>query len=642
MAYLAREENRAFRRAHRCRSSWVQGRADKLNAPLLRRDIDVAAVFDIETENWDSYVVGGFLDRDGAYLDFDWRKEDRLVDAILGTEGAVWSHSGGTFDLKWLLDHVAERGLSAQIVAAGGRIVFAKVGKCSLYDSKALCPLSLEKFTKGLGVVKQKLELPCSCPLKCGGYCAIKRTMPDAQMRRLRTYLEHDCRSLWAGLESLREFAADNDLDLGATVGGSAWRNARRYLGLPEATLDRKAHKFARAGYYGGRVQLPRPGLTKQGWEYDVASMYPWTLATFPLPVGAHEITEGAAARKRYRAAAPGIYRARVRVPDLHLPPLPLRYDNASRTAYPTGTLRGTWPLPELHRAEEVGAVVVGVDAAITWEREELFFPPWIERLFALRTKVGKKGPLGQFIKLYLNSLTGKFGTDPERLSFAINPKKLAACRADGACFYDGKEDCGNCCEWHCTQKCGASIQYSTHIFARPIYHLDDCAHVHWSGYLTAQGRVALHRQQLAYGDGLDVVYCDTDSVFSTRARFENIGSELGQWEAAGGFTNFFGIAPKVYTFEHDPKTCHRSHGDDIGCDGRKTQKAKGVRLGKRELIVGETYEAGGILGFRAGAALGRLFKRNSLARKVQTQSGDRIPVRNGQTRAPRVAELKP
>jgi hypothetical protein len=36
-----------------------------------RRDIDVAAVFDIETENWDRYVVGGFLDADGAYLDFD-------------------------------------------------------------------------------------------------------------------------------------------------------------------------------------------------------------------------------------------------------------------------------------------------------------------------------------------------------------------------------------------------------------------------------------------------------------------------------------------------------------------------------------------------------------------------------------------
>jgi hypothetical protein len=67
-------------------------------------------------------------------------------------------------------------------------------------------------------------------------------------------------------------------------------------------------------------------------------------------------------------------------------------------------------------------------------------------------------------------------------------------------------------------------------------------------------------------------------------------------------------------------------------CDGRKTQKAKGVRLGKRELIVGETYEAGGILGFRAGAALGQLFKRNTLSK-----IGNRVPVRiEKQTRGPR------
>jgi hypothetical protein len=609
---------------------------------LLRRDIEVAAVFDIETENWDRYVVGGFLDAAGAYLDFDWRREERLVDAILGTEGAVWAHSGGTFDLKWLLDHVAERGMTAQIVAAGGRIVFAKVGKCSLYDSRALCPLSLADFTKGQGIQKQKLELPCSCALKCGGYCAIRRGMPDKQFRRLREYLEHDCRSLMAGLSSLRGFAEENDLDLGATVGGSAWRNAARFLGLPKSDLDRQEHKHARAGYYGGRVQNPRPGLTRQGWEYDVASMYPWTLATFPLPVGAHEIVTGAQARKRLREDKPGIYTARVSVPEMHLPPLPLRYDNASRTSYPTGTLHGTWPLPELRRAEEVGAHILDVESAIVWEREELFFPPWIQRLFSLRAKVGKKTPLGQFLKLYLNSLTGKFGTDPERLSFAINPKEVRVCRINSPCFNDGVEDCGSCCEWHCTQKCGASIQYSKHIFARPIYHLDDCAHVHWSGYLTSQGRGAWHRQALAYGDGLDVVYGDTDSIFTTRQRFGNIGSALGQWEAAGGFRNFYGIAPKVYTYEHDPESCQRGHGGEKECDGRKTQKAKGVRLGKRDLIVGETYEAGGILGFRAGAALGKLFTRNTLSRKIEKQLGDRVPVKGGMTRAPRVAELRP
>jgi hypothetical protein len=121
---------------------------------------------------------------------------------------------------------------------------------------------------------------------------------------------------------------------------------------------------------------------------------------------------------------------------------------------------------------------------------------------------------------------------------------------------------------------------------------------------------------------------------FSTRQRFENIGSALGQWEAAGGFQNFYGIAPKVYTFEHDPENCHRSHGEEKECDGRKTQKAKGVRLGKRDLIVGETYEAGGILGFRAGAALGQLFKRNTLSRKIRKAARGSRPGSQGRNDA--------
>jgi hypothetical protein len=606
-----------------------------------RRDIEISAVFDIETENWDRYVLGGFLDAAGAYQDFDFRKEEQLVDTILETEGAVWAHSGGTFDLKWLLDHVKERGLSAQVVSAGSRIVFASVGRCKLYDSRALCPLSLANFTKGLGVEKQQLSFPCKCGEECGGYCSISRRMAPRFWKRLREYLEADCKSLMMGLRSLQDFARHYDLDLGATIGGSAWRNARRSIGLPAADLSRQEHRLAREGYFGGRVQLPRPGLTPRGHEFDVASMYPWTLRQFELPVGAHRIVTRADARRAYRHAMPGIYKVRVQVPEMHLPPLPYRYDRATRTSYPTGTAVGTWPLPELHHAEECGALILDVEHAVIWEASRVLFKEWIERLFAIRKAVGKKTPLGQFLKLYLNSLTGKFGTDPERLSFAINPKQIHVCRERGECATDGEEDCGRCCVYHCCGRCGASIQYSKHVFARPVFHLDDCAHVHWSSYLTSQGRITLHEQQIAVKGGEDLVYCDTDGIFSISPRTLNIGSDLGQWEWAGEFRAFDGIGPKMYTYLHDPVTCKRDHKGKP-CDGGRTQKAKGVRLGKALLRRGASYSAGGIVGFRAGAKLERFFTRNTTTRTVQDQTGDRIPTRGGMTRAPRVTELRP
>jgi hypothetical protein len=607
-----------------------------------RRDIDVSAVFDIETEEWDKFVLGGYFDATGAYFDFDFRKEDRLVDLILDTEGAVWAHFGGSFDLKWLLDHVAARGLTANVVAAGSRIVFATVGKTKLYDSWALCPVSLGNFTKGQGVAKQDLDLPCRCGIGCGGYCSIRRDMSPGRWKRLRQYLEADCKSLFAALASLREFAEQNDLDLGATIGGSAWRNARRSIGLPKADLTRDEHKIAREGYYGGRVQLIRPGITTRGFETDVASMYPWTLRTFELPTGSKQVVHGAEARRAHRSRRPGIYRARISIPEMHLPPLPFRYERETRTAYPTGTIKGSWPLPELEHAESVGAAVVDVEQAIVWSRSEVLFTDWIDRLFAIRRKVGKKTPLGQFMKLYLNSLTGKLGTNPDRLSFAINPKQVFACKVRGDCPTDGEEECGRCCDYHCMGKCGASIQYSKHVFARPVFHLDDCAHVQWSGYLTSQGRIALNRQQIARNGGEDMIYSDTDGIFSIYERLLGAGSNIGEWEQAGGFRNFRGFAPKVYTYEHDPATCQRDHKGEP-CDGGKTQRAKGIKLTPKSILeVGSSYPMVGIVGFRAGAALGRLFTKRSGSRKLSAQAGDRIVLADGKTRAPRAKELKP
>lgn len=600
--------------------------------PLERRDIEVSAVFDIETEDWDKYVVGGIYLADGSYEDFTWHREDRLVDAILSVPGTVWAHAGGVLDFKWLLDHIARRGYNAQIVAAGSRIVSATIGKTRLCDSFALCPIKLQDFTSGQGVAKEELNLPCECGDACGGYCAIRRSMSSSNLARLREYLRADCESLVEGLERLREFADENDLDLGATIGSSAWRNVRRLYGLPDSDMGTTEHNFCRAAYYGGRVQLYRPGLTPRAHEYDVNSMYPWSLRTFALPVGDRTSDYGRAAQANLVAGKEGIYRCTVTVPEMHLPPLPYRYKNGIKTSYPFGTFGGTYALPELQHALSRGARV-SASESIIFSGERILFRDWIDRLFHLRANAphgGKKGPLGTFLKLYMNSLTGKFGSNPERDKFVINPSSIKVCNGDSvSCPTGGASECGLCCREHCAGTCGAHYQLSENVFYSKSFRIDGCAHVEWAAYLTSHARVALNQQQIAVDEGHDVVYSDTDSIYSISKRTSNIGKDLGQWDYGGECNNFVGLAPKCYYYERN---------------GKAVKKAKGIRLHKSALTIepGKKYQDNsGIIGFRVGAKSGRFFERKDTARTLSKQTGDRIELGNGETRAPRAEELE-
>jgi hypothetical protein len=542
---------------------------------------------------------------ESPYKQFTWREEDDFVDEILAFSGSLWAHAGGRFDTLWLLDHIARRKLAAEVTSSGAQIIMMRVGELKVFDSHALTKISLKNLTAGNAIHKKtSTSLPCICGSECGGYCSISRSMSPGDMKALLSYLHEDCASLFEALEIFSSWAEDVDIDLGATIGSSAWHCVRRTLGLKSAALDVQDHVYARSAYFGGRVQLFRP-RSERGWEYDVASMYPSQLATRPVPVGASRHCWGKAAEAEWTKHSPGMYTASVRVPRCHIPPLPMRHKG--RLFYPYGRFVGTWTLPELSYAQSIGVEILGVTESITWDDEKILFAEWIAKLFGLRIVApgGKSGPIGTFCKYYMNSLTGKFGSHPEKMQISVNPKKLRVCR----------------CEDDCDGKCGAHqpLNVAGTVFGSFSWQIDACAHIEWAAYLTSTARVEWHRQATALErDGLDVVYGDTDSLFVERKRTRNIGTELGQWEEKGEYANFHGLAPKVYTFERGASV---------------VAKAKGFSLGKRtgsqarELLVrGTPVSKDGIGGFRSSLRLdGEFFSRRELTRHVGEGYGDRV-----------------
>jgi hypothetical protein len=601
-----------------------------------RRDIRVDAVFDLETQDWDTFVVGGILDRDGGFTWYSRPRERDMFQALLGINGHAWAHNAGGYDAKWFLDWLVKEERPGAVTASGSRIVAVRTGQLHVYDSAALTKVSLRDFTAGLGVEKQRLDLPCRCERKdCEGYCAIHVDMPLPHFRRVLEYLRADCESLMLGLERLREFAEENDIDLGATVGGAAWRNAQRLMDLPDADMTESDQKFARRGYFGGRTQLFRPE-SRSGWETDVNSMYPSRLATCALPCGSYIRSFGSDARRSYESAEPGIYRAKVIIPESHLPPLPVR--TGERNAYPWGEAEGTWALPELAYAESVCGVEVEVYEAMTWERSEVVFKDWVDHLFRLRAAApgGKKSPMGTFLKFYLNSLTGKLGSRPEQERWdLLHEGECPSCRCD-----EYADEC----------ECGAHVEHPDvpGLCSRSTYRLDACAHVEWAAYLTAEARVEWHRQATSEGDGLDLVYGDTDGMFVEKRRTRNLGNALGQWEDTGPYRDFRGVAPKVYTFVRDQTRKLRAKGcrlpkdpTSAESDARRVVLLEAQEDATRKLIAGAgRFDAEGLIGFRAGVQSGRFFKKNQSHRTISVGFGDRILTPAGYTRAPRVSEI--
>jgi len=608
-------------------------------APLAR-EIAIDAVFDIETQEWDKFVVGGLLYADGTYREYAWGKRRRslgmaggeraLVEAILAVKGTVWAHNGGAFDAKWLCDWIVRLGIpGAELIRSGSRIVRLKVGECTVLDSYALVKISLADFgaSDDGAPQKQKTGLPCVCGGDCAGYCSIRRGMSDAHWRALRRYLRADCASLFASLRRLQEWARAEELDLGATVGSSAYRHARRTLALPDADLRWGEHGFVRRAYFGGRVQVFRPE-SEAGWEYDVVSMYPSRLAFCGVPVGGHRQLVGRQAVAAFARDEPGAYACRVAVPECHVPPLPFRH--LDRVAYPWGTFVGTWMLSELRRAIECGVTVEPVQA-IVWERREPIFRPWIDRLFALRAGApgGRKGPLGTFLKFYLNSLTGKFGARPEgsKIRFLTGDEDIKPCQ----CRDPGR----------CDGRCGAGLPLDDagRIVEEKHYRLGPECHVEWSAQLTAEARAEWHRQACSGGPAgeLALVYCDTDSLYSERELVRAIGSELGQWECGGPYAGFEARAPKVYKCVQGEKIKLRAKGISV------PRTADPVRLAATwsAIQAGEAMPSHGIVGLMRGAAGGRMFRRDDSARHVQRGFGDRILEPGARwTRAPHVSEV--
>src|SRR5882672_3425842 len=119
----------------------------------------VDAVWDIECSEWDQFLCGAlWTPEDGMR---EYRDPSGLANALLSLRpGAqAWAHSGGKYDVLWLVDHLAAQGeLPKALVTMSGSSATSVKFKDGpwLRDSARLLPMSLKKAAKIAGPNREK------------------------------------------------------------------------------------------------------------------------------------------------------------------------------------------------------------------------------------------------------------------------------------------------------------------------------------------------------------------------------------------------------------------------------------------------------------------------------------------------------
>ena len=175
---------------------------------------------------------------------------------------------------------------------------------------------------------------------------------------------------------------------------------------------SRNEDAFIRRGYYGGHAEVYIPH-GKNLHYYDVNSLYPYVMKTYPMPGGNpvwHRSLEGKDLESMF-----GFIEAYVVCPKtIKRPFLPYR-DEKNTLLFPAGEFIGVYYSEELKYARDLGYTVIPLSGYL-FERKESPFESFVSSLFESRSQAKKEGneALSFVYKILMNSLYGRFGINPK------------------------------------------------------------------------------------------------------------------------------------------------------------------------------------------------------------------------------------
>lgn len=455
------------------------------------------AVADCETDAFDGRTVAPFV---WAYVASDgsrevfWRTAD-FCDWLRNFDGVIYAHNGGRFD--WLMPDIISEFDNGQIKLINGRVAKVKAGKAELRDSWLCLPAALAKFG-------EKDDFDYTLLLR------EKSHTRGANKAKIEKYILQDCIALFNAMSRFIERHGFALTQAGAAL--KTWENMggekRRYGPEHDARF--------RPYYFGGRCEAIEYGAPIIGdFEmYDINSSYPAAMSQ------EHTCGTDFYTTTNYKDAHPssfwivrGISNGALGIREKNKTVFPR--DNSVREYHCTGH--------EIHAALEFGALDI-IEARGLVPRRFETFKPYVDKFFAERAAAKAAGDtVGDTIaKIFLNSLYGKYGANPETYK---DYKVVSA----------GERERG----WSLSQTL-AEHDILERPTERPEYF-----DVAVAASITGYARATLLRAMLA---SKRVMYCDTDSILCEE--FGGVeGSLLGQWKKEAEVKKAWIAGKKCYAF---------------------------------------------------------------------------------------------
>lgn len=466
-------------------------------------------VFDIESNNWKEFVIGGIFDG-VSFTHFSTIKE--LCQALDKYKKVkIFAHFGGIFDFLFLIDHWGiTKFFDSSLIMRGSSIFSFSRGDNVFYDSSGIIPFSLDKAAKAYGVEHQKLEIDHS-----------KKKVINHELLK---YLEHDCRALFDVITAFYDTPILQGVNFKPTLASQSLELLRRYI--PEkipSVNDKKTDDFIREGYAGGRVEIFRPFYQSENnplYYYDFTSLYPSVMREMDVVGGLSKIN---------KKISPHCF-ARVDVESPKDCYLPLLWKKSkTKFLFPNGRFTGVFPGPEIIEAEKHGYKIHRVFESYHFDNLGKIFAPYIEDLYQLKEKA--INPVHRTTaKLILNAGYGRIGIKRQRESIVID---------------DGSEDLTP-----------LDIYIGDYRLAKKDTYFRGFSNPAIAAMVTAHARIKLFRTMLPIQE--QIYYCDTDSIVTT-AKLPSPGT-LGELKLEGSARRACFLLPKTYFFDSPEMEKKKDH----------------------------------------------------------------------------------
>jgi len=406
-----------------------------------------------------------------------------------------------------------------------------------LRDSLNLLPSSLEKLAKAL------------CPeLGVKGSIAHDNITVDTLLplrKELLTYMEQDIRLLGGIMKKAQDIYYNQfkvDMVKSLTYSALSMTIYRQMfydaLNWPIHIPTRNEDTFIRRGYYGGHVDVYIPYGTDL-YYYDVNSLYPFIMESFPMP-GGKPVWHGDL-KHMDLSYMTGFIEAYVVCPNtLKRPFLPYK-DSNNTLLFPTGEFVGVYYSEELKFARNLGYIILPLRGYL-FKKKPSPFSGFVSTLYNLRKEAKKAGEesMVYVYKTLMNSLYGRFGINPKstvtevcnsdrydeltmRDNF-INGDKLSE-KYYVVSYYTNTLECSDS-EWNAPKN--SAVQLAAAITA--------CARIHMYKYISRP----------------DCYYTDTDSVVlgSPLPEEEISSTELGKLKLEYELNTGIFLSGKSYALE--------------------------------------------------------------------------------------------